>query len=846
MKIAKWLLLTAFLLSSCAPAGQNIIKDAVNAPVEQSSIQQEAPAVIKEEKRPILMPFKKVMALSADVVAITKDLEGTIWVVKKDSVWTIRETKLQKSELSGRYKGVALSAYGTTKGFYVFYGKDAEEREDSSYGNPEKTANSIKYYDGKKYVEVFKGQADPFNSFVDSKGRLWVSHKDRKITVINGLGKAELAYKIKKRVGTENEDKRQVRLRLKFYEDPKGRVWICSDYAKFRKQNDTETLDGLLCFDNDEIYSFPLELKANDPVAGVLLLPSGELLLSFYSGGSWLFEYEKKPDKTVSMTPKGTTLSALKDLVVNAALHTKDGRIIVLAGDKIGRDQYNIYNSIFIISAGQIVPVKKNFEFLSNWGSEVYFVRELLEDASGAVWINGEKLQALKVQKDGSVKEYNWSDGLQGENVKNFVSSGNSVHLFLPPENQPRGPLEWYVYDCTVKEENYNSGWERFNSICAPLLDSKKNIYYVEDTGGWLLKYGTGEKKQLFNVFEQVKRIGKIDSFGSVDFLGLCEGVEDDIWLVFNSKDIKVVKYKEGTVVEAKLKDIFVELAKDKNRKKVNMGAIKAVKPAFSSDGFIVMADYHFNRYVYIYDRVSWQQLESKDICGENGFEVSDPLEYEGGFIVVNLRNRNSQSEKSYILQEGKWSPLKIKLEASYSYDTSKEDFITFFDDEKNSFEFADGKITIKSFDNKTGVLPVKRFLRYQDRFIVDGLWLVLKSEQWSTKPGFMRNIGIYPVFRCDYRQFLSPAPLSVLPSGTEKNSEVKIKTGETPPEPAVKIESEDSAYRFLTGGTVAESRAAERYFVNSGEKGKAYLEKKLEEEKDERMLWAIKALLSR
>jgi len=148
-----------------------------------------------DELKLIVLPFKKVRTLSNSVVAVVKDFEEKIWVVEKNAVYLYDKEKLTEAKLEGRYKGQALNAFGTTKGFYVFYGED--DKGSSSGGRSRKIANSVKYYNGSKYLEVFTGQADPINSFVDSKGRLWIAQKENKITIVNGTGIFEFTFKSK-------------------------------------------------------------------------------------------------------------------------------------------------------------------------------------------------------------------------------------------------------------------------------------------------------------------------------------------------------------------------------------------------------------------------------------------------------------------------------------------------------------------------------------------------------------------------------------------------------------------------------------------------------------------------
>ncbi|GEM_PF-2670698 len=835
MKSICWAFFIAILLVSCAPMGQNIIN-------------RQTKADTSGRKTESFLPFKQVRPLSRETVTAVKDLEGNIWLIEEKAVYLYEKGKLLEAGSSANYRGRALNALGAAKGAYIFYSEAINSQEDTFPARQKIIADSVRYFDGKRYLEVFHGQADPNNGFVDSKGRLWICRKENKITVINGLKMSEFIYTTKINQGTSKSQKEHIKLPLKFYEDTKGKIWIWSDYQKRSLLDDTEFIDGFLCCDNEELFALPFATKANDEVAGILELPSGEFLVSFYAGGSWLFELKRSSGNIPVLAPKGTSISIIKNYIITDSLRTGDGRIIVIAGNKMTANAYNIYYSIFLVTYGKIELLKNNIESGLSLRFEGSYTRELCEDASGAVWISGDKFQALKISKDGSIKEYGWSDGLIQPLVKTILRDRELVYLFAAPERGYAYPREWYSYDSSINSDKYKTGWELFNSLCIPVFDANSDVWFVSDSDGWLTKYRPNVNEKVLNVFEEVKIIRQNDRLLNPELLGICKGVENDIWVLVAGADVWVIKYKDGTVKEEKLKDIYSKLAAEKAWNRLNMSGIRKINTVFSDDGHIVMADYHFNRKLYFFNKVSWELLESKDINGENGLEISDPAGYKGESIVVTLRDRVTGLERRYMLVDGKWQLLDKKIAALYSSDYTRAERRTLETGDGTVFEFSEGNISVRNFDGRKANITVKNQFRSEEMFVANrALWFILKPQVWNERKDFLINNSVYPVCKCDYWLFLESIQAGVLrpPEAKRPGMDAQPQAG-IPVFPAANIDSLETAYKYLLSGLIEDNREAEKYFIKAGANGREYLKKMLQKEKDQRILWKIEALLSK
>ena len=787
-------------------------------------------------KKILFPPFKKVRSLSNEVVSIVNDKEGNVWVVEEEAVYSIENKKLIKRGLNSRFKNKVLNAIGAEKGFYAFFGKKEGDAARSASGYLTYTANSVKYYNGSGYVEVFSGAVNPFNCIMDSKGRLWLSGKDNKLTILDGEKSCEIAYSPGQKETAP----------LKYYEDTKSRIWIYSPVPESNAAHSPGIIDGLLCYDRGTLYSVAVKGKTNDEVAGILELPSGELLVSFSKGGSWLFEYKILPDSNVALVPKGISPAILKDYIISDSLLTKNGRIIMLAADRKGRSGSYLFYSIFMMQDNKITLLMKNIEHVNAMRNERGNSREMKEDGEGSVWINGGEFCVLKILADGSIKEYNWTDGLLNSRVKNIVCRKQFVYIFAANDGGQGEGLNWSVYDNSFVNSRYDTGWEHFNSLCLPEADSKGGVWFVDASDGWLKKYNPAGNEKALDVFGEIKKINKIDGFWNPELINICAGVEDDIWIIIRANECWVLKYKDGVVKRSKLKFLLRTLFVDQSWKKLSREALRKMNAAFSDDGYIVLADFYEHNKFYIYNTKTWELLESADINKEEGLELSKPELFEGGLITVSLRSKNRDKESKYTLVSGKWQLTKNKVFAEYSSDYFRSENKILVTGEGTSFSFSGNSVFSGNSAGKNIDTGYEKIINFGYHFSSgEFLWLAIAPGQWKEKQEFIWNDKIYPVYGCNYAQ-LTGTPLIKVSTAAGRIENGLQLDGALDSTQQIIVLSEADAYKYLKSGSTEESRAAEIYFSNAGEKGRDYLNRMLKEENDERMRWIIEALLSR
>jgi len=592
---------------------------------------------------------------TASSTGVALDSDGVIWV-SDGSNFLCKYANLAFSQVplpaAFPYNRV-LSLYPSrTKGIFAMLP-----------GSTGRECRLVKCFDGGPQV-IFENGANGDSFFEDSKGRIWSSDYDGSIL----LYKEKKAYKIKYNSGfPENVNrnmqgesvKNKVYNPVDFLEDSSGRIWAWTNIKK--GENYQLSMCELLCFDGEQVYSFPLDGLPNKQLCSIMEVKPGTFWIGTYNAkGIWVYECAKdekgKPQlKSLRYSPDNFHESFLLE-------HFKDssGRIWFVTQD--GWESYGPgrnYQSLWRLSGEKTELIKKGLDespgVYKSGGK-----RSFCEDKEGNLWVGTAGIGALVVLKSGEAREVSWVNGLRTWFLGPILKDGKDNLFFFPNEAYGRfapqvlkaGGLDY------ILGLNDRSPLKFLRLGSKVLLDSKGYLYYV-DADGQFVKFDGSSSAAILDIKKTRETLAQKSNNSSQALSYFVLDSKDRVWLYF---DRMVVILEDGKPRELTLDDAYTEIAL-KETEEFRLGSGDSGReysaPVISKKRELFYQHWWGGRTIRVFNGKEWTDYKvSPDIfkAKSSGSDFFEALFINNdGEAVVNRRSSGSDPGKSFVFRDGGW-----------------------------------------------------------------------------------------------------------------------------------------------------------------------------------------------
>jgi len=637
---------------------------------------------------------------TASYTGVALDSDGVIWV-SDGSNFLYKYANLAFSQVplpaAFPYNRVFSLYPSRTKGIFAMLP-----------GSTGRDCRLVKCFDGGPQV-IFENGAKGDSFFEDSKGRIWSSDYDGSIL----LYKEKKAYKIKYNSGfPENVNrnmqgesvKNKVYNPVDFLEDSSGRIWAWTNIKK--GENYQLSMCELLCFEGEQVYSFPLDGLPNKQLCSIMEVKPGLFWIGTYnSKGIWAYECgedEKgKPQlKSMRYSPEDFHNSFLLENYKDSS-----GRIWFITQD--GWDSYGAarnYQSLWRLSGEKTELIKKGLDDSAG----VYYgngKHSFCEDREGNLWVGTNGNGALLVLKNGEVREINWVNGLHLRQAGQIIRDGKDNIFFFPLERYGRfepqalraGGLD------SVLGLNARSPYKLLRLGSNVRRDSKGNIYFV-DVAGKFIKFDGKENRELLDINRAKEALTKKSNF-TQSFSYFVMDSKDRAWLFF---DRMVVIVESDRTREVLLDDAYSEIAlKEDASYWLGTGDQgEYVAPVISKKRELFFQHWWGVRTIRVFAGEKWVDYRvSSDILKAKGREndiVDGVFLNNDGEAVVNQIVSGSNRGKSFVFRGGEWVESEKYYEntAEKNRNKAKTKYTREYNVQNPFFDFKDSKGGFWILDN--------------------------------------------------------------------------------------------------------------------------------------------------
>ena len=592
---------------------------------------------------------------SANYTGTALDSDGVIWV-SDGSAFLYKYANLAFSQVAipaAFPYNRALSLYPSrTKGIFAML-----------LGSAGRDCRLVKYFDGGPQV-IFENGVNVDSFFEDSKGRIWSSDYDGSILMF----KEKKAYKIKYNSGfpgnfnsnMQGESiKNKIYNPVDFLEDSSGRIWAWTNIKK--GENHQLSMCELLCFDGEQVYSFPLDGLPNKQLCSIMEVKPGTFWIGTYNAkGIWVYECvadEKgKPQlKSLRYSPDNFHESFLLE-------HFKDssGRIWFVTQD--GWESYGpvrSYQSLWRLSGEKTELIKRGLDE-SPGVYKTSGKRSFCEDKEGNVWVGTAGTGALAVLKTGEAREVSWVNGLRSWYLGPILKDGKGNLFFFQNEAYGRfapqvlkaGGLDY------ILGLNDRSPLKFLRLGSTVRLDSKGYLYYI-DADSQLVKFDGSSSAVILDIKKTREGlIQKTNNFSQALSYFVLDS-KDRVWLYF---DRMVVILEDGKPRELTLDDAYAEIALKENEE-FRLGSGDSGReysaPVISKKRELFYPHWWGGRTIRVFNGKEWTDYKVGPDIFKSKSSGSDYFEAlfinNDGEAVVNRRSSGSEPGKSFVFRDGGW-----------------------------------------------------------------------------------------------------------------------------------------------------------------------------------------------